>query len=29
MISKLELVPGMTVVDIGCGIGGPDAPRRP
>ena len=23
MISKLELVPGMTVVDIGCGIGGP------
>ena len=23
MISKLELVEGMTVVDIGCGIGGP------
>ncbi|MCY4587808.1 MAG: class I SAM-dependent methyltransferase [Bryobacterales bacterium] len=23
MISKLELRPGMTVVDIGCGIGGP------
>ena len=23
MISKLELSPGMTVVDIGCGIGGP------
>ncbi len=23
MISKLELKPGMTVVDIGCGIGGP------
>ncbi len=23
MISKLELEPGMTVVDVGCGIGGP------
>ena len=23
MISKLELSPGMTVVDIGCGLGGP------
>ena len=23
MISKLELQPGMTVVDVGCGIGGP------
>ncbi len=23
MVSKLELRPGMTVVDIGCGIGGP------
>ena len=23
MISKLEIQPGMTVIDIGCGIGGP------
>ncbi len=23
MIAKLELTPGMTVVDVGCGIGGP------
>ena len=23
MIAKLELRPGMTVVDVGCGIGGP------
>ena len=23
MISKLELQPGMTVIDVGCGIGGP------
>ncbi len=23
MISKLELEPGMTVVDVGCGVGGP------
>ncbi|MYA29515.1 MAG: methyltransferase domain-containing protein, partial [Nitrospira sp. SB0666_bin_27] len=23
MIAKLELQPGMTVVDVGCGIGGP------
>ena len=23
MIAKLELLPGMTVIDVGCGIGGP------
>ena len=29
MIDKLELQRGMRVIDVGCGIGGPIAPRRP
>ena len=29
MIAKLELHPGMTIVDVGCGSRRPDAPGRP